>query len=71
MYDGIVTNIRICGGLTNEFSITIGAYQGSALTYFLLGHSNGWDNEKSWWENTLVYAFHIWYCIDWWDQRKS
>ena len=35
MYEGVVTNVRTCGGLTNEFSITIGMHQGSALSHFL------------------------------------
>ena len=36
MYEGVVTNVRICGGLTDEFSITIGVHQGLALSPFLL-----------------------------------
>ena len=35
MYEGVVTNVRTCGGLTNEFSITIEMHQGSALSHFL------------------------------------
>ena len=35
MYEGVVTNIWTCGGLTDEFSITIGLHQGSALSPFL------------------------------------
>ena len=35
MYDGIVENIRTCGGLISDFSITIGLHQGSALNSFL------------------------------------
>jgi len=35
MYDGIVANVRTCGGITSDFSITIGLYQGSALSPFL------------------------------------
>ena len=35
MYEGVVTNVRICGGLTDEFSITIGVHQGSVLSHFL------------------------------------
>ena len=26
MYEGVVTNVRTCGGLTDEFSITIGMH---------------------------------------------
>ena len=29
MYDRVVTNVRICGGITSDFSITIGLHQGS------------------------------------------
>ena len=35
MYEGFVTNVRTCGGLTDEFSITIGVHQGSTLSPFL------------------------------------
>ena len=35
MYKRVVTNVRTCGGLTNEFSITIGVHQGLALSHFL------------------------------------
>ena len=35
MYEGVVTNVRIYGGLTDEFSITIGLHQGLALSPFL------------------------------------
>ena len=35
MYEGVVTNVRTCCGLTDEFSITIGVHQGSALSHFL------------------------------------
>ena len=35
MYEGVVTNIRICGGLTDEFPITIGVHQESTLSQFL------------------------------------
>ena len=35
MYEGVVTNIRTCGGLTDEFSIIIGVHQGSTLSHFL------------------------------------
>ena len=35
MYEGVVTNVRTCGGLTDEFSITIAVHQGSTLSLFL------------------------------------
>ena len=35
MYDGVVANVRTCGGITNDFSITIELHQGSALSPFL------------------------------------
>ena len=35
VYEGVVTNVRTCGGLTDEFSVTIGVYQGSTLSPFL------------------------------------
>ena len=35
MYDGVVTNVRTCGGMTSDFSITIGLHQGCALSPFL------------------------------------
>ena len=35
MYDGVVANIRTCGGLSSDFSITIGLHQGFALSPFL------------------------------------
>ena len=34
MYD-VVANVRTCGGITSDFSITIGLHQGSALNSFL------------------------------------
>ena len=34
MYD-VVANVRTCGGITSDFSITIGLHQGSALSPFL------------------------------------
>ena len=35
MYDGAVTNVRTYESLISDFSITIGLYQGSALSSFL------------------------------------
>ena len=35
MYDGVVANVRTCGDITSDFSITIGLHQGSALSPFL------------------------------------
>ena len=35
MNDGVVTNVRTCGGITSDFSITIGLHQESALSSFL------------------------------------
>ena len=35
MYDWVVANVRICEGITSDFSITIGLHQGSALSLFL------------------------------------
>ena len=35
MYDGVVTNVRTCGGITSDFSITIGLHQVSVLSLFL------------------------------------
>jgi len=35
MYDGVVANVRTCGGITSDFSITIGLHRGSALIPFL------------------------------------
>jgi len=35
IYDGVVANVRTCGGITNDFLITIGLHQGSALSPFL------------------------------------
>ena len=35
MYDGLVENVRTCGGITSDFSITIELQQGSALSPFL------------------------------------
>ena len=35
MYEGVVTTVRTCGGLTDEFPITIGVHQGWALSLFL------------------------------------
>ena len=35
MFDGVMTNVRTCGGITSDFSITIGLHQGSALSLFL------------------------------------
>ena len=28
MYDGVVTNVRTCGEIVSDFSITIGLHQG-------------------------------------------
>ena len=36
MYDRVVENARICGGITSDFSITIGMHQESALSPFFL-----------------------------------
>ena len=33
MCDGVVTNVKTCGGITSDFSITIGLHQGSAVSY--------------------------------------
>ena len=30
IYDEVVANVRTCGGMTSDFSITIGLHQGSA-----------------------------------------
>ena len=35
MYDGVVANVKTCGGIASDFSITIGLHQGSALSPFL------------------------------------
>ena len=35
MYKGVVTNVRTCGRLIDEFPITIGVHQRSALSPFL------------------------------------
>ena len=35
MYNGVVANVRTCGCITSDFSITIGLHQGSALSPFL------------------------------------
>ena len=35
MYDGAVANVRTCGGITSDFSITIELHQGSALSPFV------------------------------------
>ena len=35
IYDGVVANVRTCGGTTSDFSITIGLHQGSILSPFL------------------------------------
>ena len=35
MYDGVVANVRTCGGITSDFSIIIGLHQGSVLSPFL------------------------------------
>jgi len=35
MYNGVVVNVRICGGITSDFSITIRLHQGSALSSFI------------------------------------
>ena len=34
MYERVVTDVRPCGGLTDEFLITIGIHQGSVLSHF-------------------------------------
>ena len=35
MYDGIMANVRTCGGITSDFFITIGLHQESTLSPFL------------------------------------
>ena len=35
MYDRVMTNVRTCGGITSDFSITIGLHQGFVLSPFL------------------------------------
>ena len=32
MYDGVVANVKTYGGITSDFSITIGLHQESALS---------------------------------------
>ena len=32
MYDRVAANVRTCGGIPSDFSITIGLHQGSALS---------------------------------------
>ena len=32
MYDGVVANVRTCGGITSDFSITIGLHQRYVLS---------------------------------------
>ena len=41
MYEGVVTNVRTYGGLTDEFPITIGLHQGSTFESFPFCNSNG------------------------------
>ena len=41
MYDGVVTNVRTCGGITSDFFITIGLHQGSVIESILICHSDG------------------------------
>ena len=36
IYDGVVANVRTCGDITSDFSITSGLHQGSALSPFLV-----------------------------------
>ena len=36
MHEGVVTNVRPCDELTDEFPITIGVHQRSALSHFLV-----------------------------------
>ena len=36
MYDGVMANVRTCGGITSDFSITIGLHKGSTLSLFLV-----------------------------------
>jgi hypothetical protein len=35
MHDGGCTSVRNCAGVTTEFHITTGVYQGSILSHFL------------------------------------
>jgi len=35
MYDGVVINVRTCGGITSDFSIIFRLHQGSTLSLFL------------------------------------
>ena len=35
IYDGVVANVRTCGRITSDFSITIGLHQGSVRSPFL------------------------------------
>ena len=35
MYNGVMANVRTCGGLTSDFSITIGLRKGTALSPIL------------------------------------
>ena len=45
MYDGVVTNVKTCDGLTDEFSIII---RGPKIDFefFSLFHSNEWNNKR-------------------------
>jgi len=35
LYDGVVVNVKTCGGITSDFSIIIGLHQVSALSPLL------------------------------------
>ena len=35
IYDRVVVNVKTCGDITSDFSITIGLHQGSTLSLFL------------------------------------
>ena len=53
MYDGVVANVRTCGGITSDFFITIGLHQESTLSPFLFAIvmdelTRAIQNEISW-----------------------
>jgi len=58
-----MANVRTCGGITSDFSITIRLHQGSALSPFLFAIVmvySGWD--------TMVYTICWWYYPSRWNE---
>ncbi len=71
MYERTTTIVRIVGGDTKDFPISIGLHQGSAVSPYLFYISFTWIDETYTREYPLVHDVYRWYSFDRWDARRS